>query len=89
PNKPNFVVNGVTLGTAGAINVPVREQGIVYITTITGASGVVTNAGTKVYMSDGNTFTTSATGNTLIGEINCYRNGAFEVFFQTIARRVG
>lgn len=88
-NKPNFAIGGVLLGAAGAINVPVREQGIVYISTITGATGLVTNAGTKVYMSDGNTFTTTVTGNTLIGEIVGYKNSAFEVFFQTLARRVG
>lgn len=60
-----------SVSTNGAATVRVRQQGIVFVSAITGLSGVG-DKGTAVYMSDDNTFTNSATNNVLIGKVENY-----------------
>jgi hypothetical protein len=83
-NRPGFTAGGVALGAAGALTVELRQDGIVEVTTIAGASAV-TDVGTDVYMSDGDTFTLTTTSNTKVGKIAWYLNGVFGVRFQSDA----
>ena len=56
-----------TSGAAGALSVAVQYAGRI-VAAITGAA--VTDVGRSVYMSDGATFTYTATGNTLVGKVH-------------------
>lgn len=56
-----------TPGTDGALNVPVQYSGRI-VATITGVA--VTNIGASVYMSDGATFTLTASGNSRVGVVH-------------------
>lgn len=56
-------------GAASAVNVRVKERGKVQLTI---ASIAVADVGKKVYASDDNTFTLTATDNTLIGRVHRY-----------------
>lgn len=60
-----------SVGSNGAATVRVRMQGIVYVSAITGLSGIG-DVGTAVYMSDDTTFTNSSTNNVLVGEVISY-----------------
>lgn len=60
-----------SVGSNGAADVRIRQQGIVYVSAITGLSGIG-DVGTAVYMSDDNTFTNSATNNVAIGKVASY-----------------
>jgi len=62
-----------TDGAAGAVNVRVREVGKVQMPVV-GVTGVA-NVGASVYASDDDTFTLTATGNSLIGKITQYVSG--------------
>lgn len=58
-------------GTAGSTTIKVRQKGRIRLTVARAASTfVLTDVGTTVYASDGNTFTTSAgTNNIVVGKI--------------------
>jgi len=60
-------------GAAGDINVRVRQKGSVELTVV-GVTGVG-DVGTAVYASDDNTFTLTATANTLIGKVARWVSG--------------
>ena len=60
-------------GSAAAINVQVRQRGIVKLTVTGGAANA--NVGEKVYASDDDTFTTTSSGNSLIGKIIRWTSG--------------
>jgi len=86
-NRPGYAIGGVLLGAAGALTVELRQDGIVEVPTIAGASAV-TDVGTAVYMSDGDTFTLTSTSNTRVGTIAWYLNGLFGVRFQADTAKV-
>lgn len=58
-----------TAGSAGDKRVTVRRKGLVRLT-VAGAATVTANDGAKVYASDDNTFTLTATSNSLIGVVS-------------------
>lgn len=60
-------------GSAGSITTNVRGKGVICGVNVTGATAA--KLGANVYMSDGNTFTTTSTSNTLIGHIKKYYTG--------------
>jgi len=77
-------------GAAGALNVKVRQQGIICDLPITGVTGV-TDLGVAVYADDDSSFTLTSSGsNVQIGKIVRYRTtGYADVFFQgAVARSV-
>lgn len=53
-------------GSAGDVNVKVRTRGVVRLT-VAGATAITANDRQAVYASDDNTFTLTATSNSLIG----------------------
>ena len=55
-------------GAAGAINVQVRTRGVIRLT-VAGATAITANDRPAVYASDDNTFTLTATSNSLIGYV--------------------
>lgn len=56
-------------GAAGAVNVRVRQKGKVQLA-VAGATAITANDRPKVYASDDNTFTLTATSNTYIGTVS-------------------
>lgn len=75
-------------GSAGDDQVQVIEHGIVWLSAITGASGVA-DKNKPVYASDDGTFTLTASTNSLIGRISNYdANRGFAVAFEAASRRV-
>ena len=62
-----------TTGSAGDVNVRVRQKGIVQIP-VTGVTGV-TDLGVSVYASDDDTFTLTAAGNSIIGKVVRFISG--------------
>src|SRR4051812_14777150 len=73
-------------GSAGAITVAIRQRGTVS-TPVTGASAA-TAYGTAVYMSDGDTATTTSTSNTQIGKVVRFVSGTTcLVYFEGVGVR--
>lgn len=73
-------------GSAGAINVRVRQVGVVTLA-VTGVTGV-TDEGSTVYASDDDTFTLTASGNSSIGKIVRWVSGTTcQVYFEAASRR--
>ncbi|ORE94108.1 cytoplasmic protein [Stappia sp. 22II-S9-Z10] len=58
-----------TGGSAGDVRVRVWRRGVVRLT-VAGATAITANDGAKVYASDDDTFTTTASTNTLIGTVS-------------------
>jgi hypothetical protein len=88
PTKPGLTINGVSLGSAGAINCDLREQGVVEVAAIAGAVGVV-DVSKTVYMTDGDTFTLSSSNSaSKVGTISHYLNGLFGIFFRAATATV-
>lgn len=90
-NYPNLSNNGVAIGAAGALKVPIRAAGTltVPLASITGATGAA-NIKAKVYATDSNTLTLTASGASEIGVIQNYNlegTGNFEIFFQSALLR--
>lgn len=73
--------NTVTNHASGAVNVPVIRAGVIQCAI---ASAAVTDINKAVYMSDGNTFTYTSSGNTLIGRVTRFvSTGVVMVVFST------
>lgn len=58
-----------TAGSAGALSVAVKYSGLILATF---SSVAITNVGAPVYMSDGATFSLTASGNSLVGHVHRY-----------------
>lgn len=73
-------------GSAGDKTVAIRQRGSVQVA-VTGATSATAN-GTAVYASDGNTFTTSSTGNSSVGKVEAWLTGTTcRVYFEGAAVR--
>lgn len=78
--------NPVGGGASGAINVKIRQKGIVTLSVATASA--VTNVGSSVYLSDDMTFTLASTGNLVIGKVVRWVTGTTcQVYFESLLLR--
>lgn len=84
-NRPGLIgFPSIALGSAGGLTVETRAEGeiVIPLASLVGNAGV-TDVGSSVYMSDGNTFTLTSTSNSLIGTVKEYLNGQYTISFKT------